>query len=249
MEEIMTLRNVGVSFDGKPVLRDVSLGIRPNRITAVMGPSGCGKTTLLRSLNGLLWEEKGAAVSGEIRFHGKNIRDFSTEELRRQVGLVFQTPAPFPFSIYKNMAYAPKYYGVRDKEALDRIVKEKLQMAGLYEEVKGELNKSALKLSGGQKQRLCIARALTVEPDILLLDEPCSALDVKSSAVIEAMLTELKKSYTIVIVTHNIAQAKRIADEAAFIFEGRLVESGDAAGLFRAPKEKETRSFLDGIYG
>lgn len=249
MEEIMTLHNVGVSYDGKPVLKDVSLGIRPNRITAIMGPSGCGKTTLLRSLNGLLWEEAGAKVSGEIRFHGKNIKEFSTEELRRQVGLVFQTPAPFPFSIYKNMTYAPKYYGVRDKNKLDEIVKEKLRMAGLYEEVKDELNKSALKLSGGQKQRLCIARALTVEPEILLLDEPCSALDVKSSAVIEDMLTELKKSYTIVIVTHNIAQAKRIADDAAFIFEGRLVECGDAEKLFKEPKEEETKSFLAGIYG
>jgi len=249
MEEILTLKKVGVSYEGKPVLKDVSLGIRPNRITAVMGPSGCGKTTLLRTLNGLLWEEAGAKVTGDILFHGKDIKTLSTEELRRQIGLVFQTPAPFPFSIYKNMTYAPKYYGVRDKGRLDAIVKEKLVMAGLYGEVKDELNKSALKLSGGQKQRLCIARALTVEPEILLLDEPCSALDVKSSAVIEDMLMELKKTYTIVIVTHNIAQARRIADDAAFIFEGRLVEYGEAAGLFKEPKEEETRSFLDGIYG
>lgn len=249
MEEIMTLKNTCVSYDGKAVLKDVSMGIRPNRITAVMGPSGCGKTTLLRSLNGLLWEEPGAQVTGEVLLHGKNIRDMSTEELRRQVGLVFQTPSPFPFSIYKNMSYALKYYGVRDKNKLDRIVKEKLRMAGLYEEVKEELGKSALKLSGGQKQRLCIARALTVEPEILLLDEPCSALDVRSSAVIEDMLTKLKETYTIVIVTHNIAQAKRIADDAAFVFEGRLVEHGEAKKLFEHPQEEETKSFLAGIYG
>lgn len=249
MEEIMTLKNIGVSYDGKAVLKDVSMGIRKNRITAVMGPSGCGKTTLLRSLNGLLWEEPGAQVTGEVLLHGKNIKDMSAEDLRRQVGLVFQTPSPFPFSIYKNMSYALKYYGVRDKNELDRIVKEKLKMAGLYEEVKEELGKSALKLSGGQKQRLCIARALTVEPEILLLDEPCSALDVRSSAVIEDMLTKLKETYTIVIVTHNIAQAKRIADDAAFVFEGRLVEHGEAENLFEHPQEEETKSFLAGIYG
>lgn len=249
MEEILRLENVGVSYDQKPVLKDISLRIQPNRITAIIGPSGCGKTTLLRTMNGLLWEEPGASMAGEVLLHGKNIREMATEDLRRQVGLVFQTPSPFPFSIYKNMTYALKYYGVRDKKKLNEIAVEKLKMAGLYEEVRDELNKSAFKLSGGQKQRLCIARALTVEPEVLLLDEPCSALDVKSSAVIENMLTELKKTYTIVIVTHNIAQARRIADDAAFVFEGRLVEFGAAEELFRNPKEKETRSFLEGIYG
>lgn len=249
MEEILRLENVSVSYDRKPVLKNISLRIRPNRITAIMGPSGCGKTTLLRTMNGLLWEETGADMTGEVLLHGKSIREMPTEDLRRQVGLVFQTPSPFPFSIYKNMTYALKYYGVRDKKKLDEIVKDKLKMAGLYEEVKEDLNKSALKLSGGQKQRLCIARALTVEPEILLLDEPCSALDVKSSAVIEDMLTELKKTYTIVIVTHNIAQARRIADDAAFVYEGRLVEAKTAEELFQNPKENETRSFLEGIYG
>lgn len=249
MEELIKLENVGVSYDGKPILKDVSMNIYPNRITAIMGPSGCGKTTLLRTMNGLLWEEPGAEVLGQLLLHGKNIREIPVEVLRKQVGLVFQTPSPFPFSIYKNMTYALKYYGERDKNKLKEMVTEKLKMAGLYEEVKDELNKSALKLSGGQKQRLCIARALTVEPEVLLLDEPCSALDVRSSAVIEAMLTELKKKYTIVIVTHNIAQAKRIADDVAFVFEGRLVEYGKAEELFEEPKEKETRSFLDGIYG
>ena len=167
--------------------------------------------------------------------------------LRRRVGLVFQTPAPFPFSIYKNMTYAPKYYGVRDRAALDAIVTEKLQLAGLYDEVRDELTKSARKLSGGQQQRLCIARALTVDPDVLLLDEPCSALDVRSTAVIETMLTALKKTYSIVIVTHNIAQARRISDTVAFLLEGRLVETGPQ--VFTAPQREETRAFLEGVYG
>ena len=169
--------------------------------------------------------------------------------LRRGVGLVFQTPAPFPFSIYKNMTYAPRYYGVRDKASLEALVKEKLRMAGLYDEVREDLGRNALKLSGGQQQRLCIARALTVDPEVLLLDEPCSALDVKSSAVIEEMLTELKKQYTIVIVTHNIAQARRISDHGAFLLGGRLVEWGESDQLFGCPAQEETRAFLAGIYG
>lgn len=249
MEELMMIDHLSVSYDGKKILYDISFEIKPNRITAIVGPSGCGKTTFLRSVNGILWEDPGAEVTGNILFHGKNIREMSRENLRKQVGLVFQTPSPFPFSIHKNMTYALKYYGGRNKQEMNRIVEEKLKMAGLYEEVKDELHKSAMKLSGGQKQRLCIARALTVEPEILLLDEPCSALDVKSSAVIEEMLVELKKHYTIVIVTHNIAQAKRIADDAAFFYEGRLVESGSAKELFENPKEEETKSFLSGIYG
>lgn len=249
MEKLMTIRNVSASYDGKPVLHNVSMDIEPNKITAVLGPSGCGKTTFLRTLNGLLWEEAGAKTEGEILLNGADIKSLPKEELRKRVGLVFQMPSPFPFSIYKNMTYALKYYGVRDRKRLDEIVKEKLSMAGLYDEVKDELGKSAGKLSGGQMQRLCIARALTVEPEILLLDEPCSALDVKSSAVIEEMLIGLKKRYTIIVVTHNIAQAKRIADNAAFFFEGRLVEYAPAGQLFSDPKEPETKSFLEGIYG
>lgn len=249
MEKLMMVEQLNVSFDGKKILHDVSMEIKPNRITAIIGPSGCGKTTFLRSLNGILWEESNADVSGKVLFHGKSIREMGKEDLRRQVGLVFQTPSPFPFSIYKNMTYALKYYGGRNKQEMSRIAEEKLKMAGLYDEVKDDLNKSALKLSGGQKQRLCIARALTVEPEILLLDEPCSALDVKASAIIEDMLMELKQHYTIVIVTHNIAQAKRIADDAAFFYEGHLVEHGEAKELFENPKEEETKSFLSGIYG
>ncbi|MGI5981996.1 MAG: phosphate ABC transporter ATP-binding protein [Sakamotonia sp.] len=249
MEEILTLKDVSAFYGEHPVLKEVTMGVRPGRILAVMGPSGSGKTTFLRALNGLLWEESEAEVRGEICLLGRDIRTMDREELRRKVGLVFQTPQPFPFSIYKNMTYAPRYYGIRNKERLEEIVREKLMLAGLYEEVKDVLSKSALKLSGGQKQRLCIARALTAEPEVLLLDEPCSALDVKASAVVEETLLGLKERYTIVIVTHNIAQARRIADDAAFFFEGRLVEYGEAGKLFTCPEKEETRSFLAGVCG
>lgn len=249
MEAIMNLQHVTVTYDQKVAIDQLSLDIPTHQITAIIGPSGCGKSTLLHCMNGLIQDEPSARMQGEILLNGQNINKLPQEELHRRVGLVFQTPSPFPFSIYKNMTYAPKYYGVSDKQKLDAIVTEKLQMAGLYEEVKDDLNKSALKLSGGQQQRLCIARALTVEPEVMLLDEPCSALDVKSSAVIESMLTELKKNYTIVIVTHNIPQARRISDHVAFLFGGRLVEFGTAEQIFTAPKAEETQAFLDGVYG
>ena len=162
---------------------------------------------------------------------------------------MFQTPAPFPFSIYKNMAYAPKYYGLRDGWKLQELIAEKLKLAGLYDEVKDNLGSSAVKLSGGQQQRLCIARALTAEPDILLLDEPCSSLDIRSAAIIENLLLELKKSYTIVLVTHNIAQAKRLADQVAFLYGGELVEYSAKAAFFAAPRQKQTADFLGGMCG
>lgn len=249
MEAVLTLSGLSVLYDKKPALTNVSLSIPKNQITAVLGPSGCGKSTLLRAMNGMLREEPGASVSGSVCLDGQDISRLPAGEVRRRIGLVFQTPAPFPFSIYKNMTYAPRYYGHRDRKELDTLVREKLQMAGLYDEVKDELGKSALKLSGGQQQRLCIARALTVEPEVLLLDEPCSALDVKASAVIEEMLLGLRERYTIVVVTHNIAQAQRISDCAAFLYSGRLVEFGESGPFFADPREKETRDFLSGAIG
>ena len=249
METILTLNDVTITYDKKPALEQISLSFPKNRITAVIGPSGCGKTTLLRAMNRMLEEESGAAVAGEILLNGSDVRTLPPEELRRRVGLVFQTPAPFPFSIYKNMTFALRYYGIQNKEQLDTAVQEKLTLAGLYEEVKDRLDKSALKLSGGQQQRLCIARALTVEPEVLLLDEPCSALDVKSIEAIEAMLLKLRETYTIILVTHNIAQARRIADYAAFFNNGRLVEFGEKDTLFLNPRQAETKAFLSGIYG
>lgn len=248
METILRTEQLTAGYNGKTAIRNITMDIYKNKITAIIGPSGCGKSTLLKAINRLLEEEMGTSVSGSIYLEGQNVFEMEKEELRRKIGLVFQTPAPFPFSIYKNMTYAPKYYGVRDKNRLQQIVEEKLKMAGLYEEVKNELRKSADQLSGGQQQRLCIARALTVDPTLLLLDEPCSALDVKSVKHIEQLLIELKQNYTIVIVTHNILQAKRIADYTIFMEDGKVVEMADTETLFEHSKRPETSEFLTGNY-
>lgn len=247
MNSVMTLRNVSAFYDGKPAIEHISADIPKNEITAIIGPSGCGKSTLLRCMNGLLMQEPGAAVHGEIALDGTDIFRLPSEELRRRVGLVFQTPTPFPFSILKNLTFAPQYYGQRDKKTLETLAIEKLQLCGLYDEVKDDLRKNAQKLSGGQQQRLCIARALTVEPDILLLDEPCSALDVRATQTVEELLLCLKERYTVVIVTHNLAQARRIADTAMFLYNGHLIEQGEH--LLTDPQEKEMRAFLEGAFG
>ncbi|MBU5434095.1 phosphate ABC transporter ATP-binding protein [Pseudoflavonifractor sp. MSJ-37] len=249
MDPILTLRGVSAAYDGTPALTGIDLDIPERQITAIIGPSGCGKSTLLRCMDGLLLEEPDTSVSGDIRLDGTDIRSLRREDLRRRVGLVFQTPTPFPFSIYRNLTYAPQYYGIRDKKALDALVRETLETVGLYDEVKDDLQKSARKLSGGQQQRLCIARALTARPEVLLLDEPCSALDVKSIQVIESLLLRLREQYTIVIVTHNLAQARRIADQVVFLNDGRLVETGDGPSFFAAPQQEEARAFLSGEFG
>ncbi len=246
---ILRLENVSAYYGKKRALEDISLSVPEKQITAVIGPSGCGKSTLLRCINSLLSEEKDASYTGDIFLDGENTRDIAGDELRRRIGMVFQTPSPFPFSIYKNMIYAPKYNGIKSKKELERIAVEKLKMTGLFDEVSDELDKSALNLSGGQQQRLCIARALTVDPEILMLDEPCSALDIKSSAIIEKMLVELKKNYTIIVVTHNLAQAKRIADRTVFMYDGRVIEEGPTETIFSRPEKEETKSFLSGVFG
>ena len=248
-ENILEIKDFSVNYGKSRVLKDINLNIERNRITAIIGPSGCGKSTFLKSLNLMITEEKSSEMLGKIYFNGKNIKDFQIENLRKKIGLVFQTPTPFPFSIYKNMIYAPVYYGIKDKKELDKIVKEKLVLAGLYDEIKDEMNKSALSLSGGQQQRLCIARELTVEPEVLLLDEPCSALDIQNTMKIEEMLKNLSSKYTIVIVTHNLAQAKRIADKTAFFFDGELVEYGDTEDIFTNPKDEKTKNYINGIFG
>ena len=249
MDKILEVKNFSVSYDDKKILKNINMYIDRNKITAIIGPSGCGKSTFLKSLNMMINEEKGAKTFGDIFFEGKNIKDFEVENLRKNIGLVFQTPTPFPFSIYKNMTYAPIYYGVKDKNQLDNLVKEKLKLAGLYDEIKDEINKSALSLSGGQQQRLCIARELTVEPEVLLLDEPCSALDIQNTIKIEEMLKNLSKNYTIIIVTHNLAQAKRIADKTAFFFDGELVEYEDTEKIFSNPRDEKTKKYINGIFG
>lgn len=248
-DNILEIKDFSVNYGKSRVLKNINLDIERNRITAIIGPSGCGKSTFLKSLNLMITEEKSSEMLGEIYFNGKNIKDFQIENLRKKIGLVFQTPTPFPFSIYKNMIYAPVYYGIKDKKELDKIVKEKLVLAGLYDEIKDEMNKSALSLSGGQQQRLCIARELTVEPEVLLLDEPCSALDIQNTMKIEEMLKNLSSKYTIVIVTHNLAQAKRIADKTAFFFDGELIEYNDTEVIFTNPKDEKTKNYINGIFG
>ena len=249
MDKILEVKNFSVSYDDKKILKNINMYIDRNKITAIIGPSGCGKSTFLKSLNMMITEEKGTKTFGDIFFEGKNIKDFEVENLRKNIGLVFQTPTPFPFSIYKNMTYAPIYYGIKNKNQLDNLVKEKLKLAGLYDEIKDEINKSALSLSGGQQQRLCIARELTVEPEVLLLDEPCSALDIQNTIKIEEMLKNLSKNYTIIIVTHNLAQAKRIADKTAFFFDGELVEYEDTEKIFSNPRDEKTKKYINGIFG
>lgn len=249
MQDILEIKNLSIEIEGKKILKDININIRKNKITAIIGPSGCGKTTFLKSLNRLIEEENQIKKEGKIFFENKDISEFNLNELRKKIGLVFQNPAPFPFSIYKNMTYAPIYYGEKDKNILDKIVKDKLKDAGLYEEVKDELEKSALKLSGGQQQRLCIARSLTVNPEILLLDEPCSALDIQNTNKVEELLKKLSQKYTIVIVTHNLFQAKRLSDYTAFFLDGELVEYDKTENIFENPKEEKTKKYIKGLFG
>ena len=228
MEASMRLEAVSASYDGKPALQDVSLTIPSRRITAIIGPSGCGKSTLLRCMNGLLSEEPGAKVTGEIFLGDRPISALPREELRRRVGLVFQTPSPFPFSIYRNMTYAPRYYGVRDKRRLEAIAVEKLQMAGLYDEVREDLGKSALKLSGGQQQRVSIARALAGSPSVILADEPTGALDSRTGREVLGFLKKLnREGDTVVLITHDNSIAVK-ADRIVRLQDGKIIYDGDA---------------------
>ncbi|MGJ0846091.1 phosphate ABC transporter ATP-binding protein, PhoT family [Tissierella praeacuta DSM 18095] len=246
--ELIKVNDLKVSYDNKLILKDLSMSFMKNKITAIIGPSGCGKSTFLMALN-LMLEEQGGSYSGEILFKDKDIREYNKDNIRKMIGMVFQKPTPFPLSIYKNMIYAPVYYGIKDKKELQNIVEYNLRRVGLFEEINNELNMSAMKLSGGQQQRLSIARALTVEPEVLLLDEPCSSLDIKNTAIIEEMLLKLSKEYTIIIVTHNLSQARRISDYTAFILNGELIEYGKTEEMFSNPKNKMTKEYLEGIYG
>lgn len=246
--EIIKVKDLNVSYGKKLVLKNLSMSFMKNKITAIIGPSGCGKSTFLTALN-LMLEDHGGRYTGEVFLKDKDIKNYNKDDIRKMVGMVFQKPTPFPLSIYKNMTYAPIYYGVKDKKELNNIVEYNLKRVGLFDEINNELNMSAMKLSGGQQQRLSIARTLTVEPEILLLDEPCSALDIKNTANIEEMLLRFSKEYTIIIVTHNLFQAKRISDYTAFILDGELIEYGDTNQIFSDPKDKRTKEYLEGIYG
>lgn len=246
--DILKINNLFASYGDKEVLRDLSINIKRNKITAIIGPSGCGKSTLLTTLN-LMIEEYGGEFTGKILFKDKDILSYKKDSVRRNIGMVFQKPTPFPFSIYKNLTYVPIYNGINNKKELDDIVKYSLEKVGLFNEINKDLNMLATKLSGGQQQRLCIARALTAKPEVLLLDEPCSALDVKSIQNIEEMLLKFSEDYTIIIVTHNLAQAKRISDYTAFILNGELIEYERTHKLFTNPKDSRTKEYIEGIYG
>jgi phosphate transport system ATP-binding protein len=248
----LSVRDLSLSYDGQHwVLRDISLDIPRHRVTAFIGPSGCGKSTLLRCFNRLNDLIDGVRVRGTIRLDGVDIYDpkLDVTALRKRVGMVFQKSNPFPKSIYENVAYGPRLSGVRNRRQLDEIVERSLRAAALWEEVKDRLDDNALALSGGQQQRLCIARALAVEPEVLLMDEPCSALDPIATAKVEALIHELKGRYTIVVVTHNMQQAARVSDFTAFLYLGRLVEHGPTEKIFTTPEQKETEDYITGRFG
>ena len=232
-------------------LKNVSIDIEENAITALIGPSGCGKSTFLKTLNRMNDLIPGVRIEGDVRYNGMDIfgKNIDVNELRREIGMVFQKPNPFPMSIYDNIAYGPRTHGIKNKATLDEIVEESLTGAAIWDEVKDRLKKSALGLSGGQQQRLCIARALAVKPKILLMDEPTSALDPISTSKIEDLAVELKKCYTIVIVTHNMQQAVRISDDTAFFLLGELIEYGNTEKMFSMPQDKRTEDYITGRFG
>jgi phosphate transport system ATP-binding protein len=251
MSDIITVNDLDLWYGPTQALHHVSLSIPERSITALIGPSGCGKSTFLKTLDRMNDLVPGVKVEGQVLYQGKDIYapGVDVSQLRREVGMVFQKPNPFPMSIYDNVAYGPRTHGVRSKARLDELVEQSLRSAAIWDEVKDRLKKNALGLSGGQQQRLCIARALAVEPTVLLMDEPTSALDPISTAKIEELAAELKQKYTIVIVTHNMQQALRISDRTAFFLLGELVEYGDTETMFSTPAEKRTEDYITGRFG
>lgn len=246
----INISNLDLYYGDFKALKNINLDIPPNKITAFIGPSGCGKSTLLKSLNRMNDLIEGCKITGSVTLDGEDIYgDFDTMRLRKRVGMVFQKPNPFPMSIYDNVAFGPRTHGVHSKLKLDEVVEKSLRSAAIWDEVKDRLKKSALGLSGGQQQRLCIARSLAVEPEVLLLDEPTSALDPISTSKIEDLATELKKDYTIIMVTHNMQQAARISDRTAFFLMGEIIEYSDADSLFSMPKDKRCEDYITGRFG
>ena len=246
---IITVNDLNLWYGQTQALKNISLEIPEKSITALIGPSGCGKSTFLKTLNRMNDLIPGVKITGEVRYHGENILDAEVNNLRKEVGMVFQKPNPFPMSIYDNIAYGPRTHGIRNKAQLDEIVEKALKGAAIWDEVKDRLKKNALGMSGGQQQRLCIARALAVEPEVLLMDEPTSALDPISTSRIEDLAMELKEKYTIVIVTHNMQQAVRISDQTAFFLLGDLVEYGSTEEMFSSPRDKRTEDYITGRFG
>ncbi len=250
-KSIIDVKSLDLYYGAAQALEDISLQVGERCITAFIGPSGCGKSTLLRCFNRLNDLVDGVRIDGSIEFHGQSIfaPDVDVNALRAQIGMVFQKSNPFPKSIYDNVAYGPRIHGIRSRSELDGIVEESLKGAALWGEVKDRLKESALGLSGGQQQRLCIARAIAVQPEVILLDEPCSALDPIATAKIEKLMLELKERYTLVIVTHSLQQAGRVSDFTAFLYLGRLIEYGETDELFVRPKKKETEDYITGRFG
>lgn len=247
---IITAKNLNLWYTTNHALKDINIELPERQITALIGPSGCGKSTFLKSLNRMNDLVEGCRIEGEIRLDGVDIyKDMDVNILRKKVGMVFQKPNPFPMSIYDNIAYGPRIHGIKSKVQLDEIVERSLRQAAIWDECKDRLKKSALGMSGGQQQRLCIARALAVEPDILLMDEPTSALDPISTSKIEDLAVELKEKYTIVMVTHNMQQAARIADKTAFFLLGEVIEFDETEKMFSSPSDKRTEDYITGRFG
>ena len=251
MSDIMTVQGLDLWYGDHQALHDISMNIPEKSITALIGPSGCGKSTFLKTLNRMNDLVPDVKITGDVRYRDEDIFDPAQDvsELRREVGMVFQKPNPFPMSIYDNIAYGPRTHGIKNRAQLDEIVEKSLRGAAIWDEVKDRLQKNALGLSGGQQQRLCIARALAVEPAVLLMDEPTSALDPISTSKIEELAMQLKERYTIVIVTHNMQQAVRISDRTAFFLLGELVECGETETLFSTPRDKRTEDYITGGFG
>lgn len=245
------VENLNLYYGENHALKDVSMDIQENAVTAFIGPSGCGKSTFLKTLNRMNDLVDGVRIDGKVLLDGEDIYEpgVDTTILRKKVGMVFQQPNPFPMSIYDNIAYGPRVHGIRDKKRLDQIVEESLRGAAIFDEVKDRLKRSAMGLSGGQQQRICIARALAVQPEVLLMDEPTSALDPISTAKIEELMEDLKKKYTVIVVTHNMQQATRVSDQTAFFLVGEMVEFGDTKQIFSYPQDKRTEDYITGRFG
>ena len=249
LADIITVKNLCLWYGDTQALKSINIAVPEHSITALIGPSGCGKSTFLKTLNRMNDLIPGVRITGDVRYEGKDIFQAEVNNLRKEVGMVFQKPNPFPMSIYDNIAYGPRTHGVRNRAKLDEIVERSLRSAAIWDEVKDRLKKSALGLSGGQQQRLCIARALAVEPEVLLMDESTSALDPISTSKIEDLACELKDRYTVVMVTHNMQQAARISDNTAFFLLGELVEFGKTEQVFSTPADKRTEDYITGRFG
>lgn len=247
---IIETKNLNLYYGNNKALKNINMKFNKNEVTALIGPSGCGKSTFLRTINRMNDLIDSVKIDGEVLFEGENIfSDYDVIDLRKRIGMVFQKPNPFPMSIYDNVAYGPRIHGIKDKKRLDEIVEKSLKGAALWDETKDRLKKSAMGLSGGQQQRLCIARTLAVSPEVILMDEPTSALDPISTNKVEDLIEELKKEYTVIIVTHNMQQAGRIADKTAFFLNGEVIEYGKTEDIFYKPKDKRTEDYITGRFG